>query len=84
MEAEMKTVYVPPEKWREEIRSRIIKWAVENAHEFGYPHVTAENILTDEVYKMYFASILRQSKGNNDGEADRIIDAMLLELGEKP
>ena len=44
-----------------DFRDRVIENAVKSAHEFGYSLVNKENILTDEVYKLYFASILKQT-----------------------
>lgn len=44
-----------------DFRERVIENAVNSAREFGYPLVNKENILTDEVYKLYFASILKQT-----------------------
>lgn len=59
------------------IRDKLIAAGVRNLREFGYPHVTADNLLTDEVYSAFFASMLRDNKGNG---VDTEIDALLSEL----
>jgi len=43
------------------LRTLIIDQAVKNMHEFGYSHVNSKNILTDEVYKQFFLSMLKTS-----------------------
>ena len=48
------------------IREKLIKAGVKNLIDFGYEHVTEENILTDEVYKMFFANMLKENKGHSD------------------
>ena len=60
-----------------EIRTKLIAAGVKTLKSFGYPAVNSENILTDDVYKAFFASMLEDSKGN--GKAiDKEIDALLL------
>ena len=55
-------------------------WAgVRNLHEFGYPKCDTRNILTDDIYKMFFVSMLKDNLGKG---ADRDINALLRELGE--
>jgi hypothetical protein len=46
-----------------EFREKVVDVAVKAAHEFGYPDCNKNNMLTDEVYKLFFVSILRQSFG---------------------
>ncbi len=55
-----------------EFREKVIEVAVKAAHEFGYPDCDKNNILTDEVYKMFFVSILRQSLGPSMAINDEI------------
>ena len=44
------------------IREKLIKAGVKTLTEFGYEYVTEENILTDEVYQMLFANMLKENK----------------------
>lgn len=44
-----------------DILERLIAAGVKNLKEFGYPHVTAENILTDDVYRAFFVNMVRDS-----------------------
>ena len=53
----------------------------EREENFGYPCCNKENILTDEVYKLFFASMLRQSLGFGD-ILDGEIDLLLKEVGK--
>jgi hypothetical protein len=64
-----------------EIRDKIIANGVRNLKAFGYTSVDAENILTDEVYKLFFASALRDNFGKMK-KADPVIRALLAEIGE--
>lgn len=58
-------------------RDKLIVAGVHNLKEFGYPEVTEKNILTDQIYKAFFKSVLEDnlSKG-----ADKEIKAPLKEL----
>lgn len=62
------------------MRDRLIKAGVRNLKEFGYPHVDEKNILTDDIYKQFFISMLNDNLGKG---ADKDIKALLSELGEK-
>lgn len=62
----------------EQIRNHLIKNGVENLKEFGYGNVNSENILTDEVYSMFFKKQLIESKGIK--LIDDIIDEILKEI----
>ena len=59
----------------EEIKSKLIIAGVKNLIEFGYPNVTAENILTDEVYKLAFKSMLNDNLGYN-----KLVDKVINDL----
>ena len=61
----------------EQIREHLLKAGVKNLKEFGYPEVTTETILTDEVYKEFFKSMLKENKGNG-GQIDTAIDELLV------
>lgn len=63
----------------EQIREHLLKAGVKNLKEFGYPEVTIETILTDEVYKEFFKSILEDNKGNGK-QVDEVIDQLLSEV----
>lgn len=63
----------------EQIREHLLKAGVNNLKEFGYPEVTAETILTDEVYKEFFKSMLEEILGNGK-QVDEVINQLLLEV----
>lgn len=42
-------------------RDGLIWGGVANLRAFGYPHVTPQNILTDQVYKRFFISMLKDN-----------------------
>jgi hypothetical protein len=63
----------------QQIREHLIKSGVKNLQEFGYPHVTEANILTDEVYKEFFKSMLNDNLGVKP-EVDKVIQALLTKL----
>lgn len=66
----------------EQIREHLLWAGVNNLKEFGYPEVTTETILTDEVYKEFFKSMLNDSLGNAK-QIDEVINQLLSEF-EKP
>ena len=57
----------------EQIREHLLKAGVKNLKEFGYPEITTETILTDEVYNDFFKSMMEDNKGN-DKQLDEVID----------
>jgi hypothetical protein len=63
----------------EQIREHLLKAGVKNLKEFGYPEVTTETILTDEVYKMFFKSMLEDNLGNGK-QVDEVINQLLSEV----
>jgi hypothetical protein len=63
----------------EQIREHLLKAGLKNLKEFGYPEVTTETILTDEVYKEFFKSMLEDNKGNGK-QVDEVIDQLLSEV----
>ena len=63
----------------EQIREHLLKAGVKNLKEFGYLEVTTETILTDEVYKEFFKSMLEENKGNGK-QVDEVIDQILSEV----
>lgn len=62
-----------------EIQKKLIKNGVANLKEFGYAHATEENILTDEVYSMFFKSMLNDNLGYRD-DLDIEINNLLEQL----
>ena len=60
----------------EQVKEHLLKAGVKNLKQFGYPEVTTENILTDEVYKEFFKSMLNDNKGNGK-QIDEVIDQLL-------
>jgi hypothetical protein len=62
-----------------EIREHLLLAGVENMKEFGYPKVTIENILTDEVYKIFFKSMLKENLGYRK-QIDEVINQLLSEI----
>jgi len=59
---------------RRVIRQRLIEGGVKNLKEFGYPGVSEENIITDEVYSRIFVGMLRDNLGHGfDKEINQLI-----------
>lgn len=59
------------------MKDKLIAAGVKNLHTYGYPECNKENILTDQIYKAFFVSMLKDNKGN--GEAiDKAIDELLV------
>jgi hypothetical protein len=58
------------------VKEKLLKAGVKNLKEFGYPEVTTENILTDEIYKAFFKSMLEDNKGI-DKQLDTVIEQLL-------
>lgn len=59
------------------VKEKLLKAGVKNLKEFGYPEVTTENILTDEIYKAFFKSMLEDNKGI-DNQLDTVIQQLLV------
>ena len=59
-----------------EIEEKLIVAGIKNLKEFGYPSVTKDNILTDEVYKEFFKSMLNENKGYGSN-IDTAIESLL-------
>ena len=59
----------------QKIVEKIISNGVKSLKEFGYPDVNVGNILTDEVYKMFFKKLLQDNLGSQfDTEINYLID----------
>lgn len=63
------------------MKDKLISAGVRNLHEFGYPKCDKNNIITDPIYKEFFASMLRDNKGHG-AAADEAIDELLAEIAE--
>jgi hypothetical protein len=59
-----------------QMRDKLIANGIRNMKEFGYPHVGQDNILTDEIYREFFKTMLESSKGYGT-QTDRVIDGLL-------
>lgn len=59
------------------IRSKLLSAGVKNLKEFGYPGVNAENILTDQIYRAFFKSMLEDNMGKG---MDEHVGALLKEV----
>jgi len=60
----------------EQVREHLLKAGVKNLKEFGYPGVTTENILTDELYKEFFKEMLEDNLGNGS-QYDEVINDLI-------
>lgn len=61
------------------VREMIIDAGVKNLREFGYPDCNRENIMTDIIYRGFFASMLSDNLGKG---FDADIKALQKELGK--
>lgn len=57
-------------------KENLIKQGVAKLKKFGFVNVNKTNIVTDEVYTLYFSKILREMLGI-DSEADIAINKLL-------
>ena len=64
---------------KEQIKDHLLKAGVKNLKEFGYPEVTVDSILIDEIYKGFFKSMLNDNLGNGN-QVDEVINQLLLEV----
>ncbi len=65
---------------KDKIRQMLIEAGVKNLKEFGYPNVTADNILTDMVFSQFFKEMLADNKGKSNKEVDAVIDHLIIEI----
>jgi len=63
------------------MKDKLIAAGVKNLHAYGYPECNKDNILTDQIYKAFFASMLKDNKGNGK-DIDKAIDELLVTIGE--
>lgn len=62
------------------VRSKLVSAGVKNLRQYGYHGCNEDNILTDQIFKAFFATMLRENLGRG---YDREISAMLKECGEE-
>jgi len=62
------------------IRAHLLAAGVKNLQTFGYPAVTAENIMTDAVYRAFFKGMLEDNVGLSTAKVDSVITAMIAEI----
>lgn len=77
LEQEVAEYYEGRAMTKKQIREGLIKAGIKNLKEFGYPHASAANILTDLVYKKVFVSMLKSDENVN---VRRDIEEVRLEL----
>lgn len=58
------------------MKDKLIAAGVKNLHTYGYPECDKDNILTDQIYKAFFASMLKDNKGHGK-DVDKAIDELL-------
>lgn len=66
------------------MKNKLIAAGVKNLHEYGYSHCDKDNILTDQIYKAFFMSMLKDNKGKAGGAVDAAIDSLLLKCEQSP
>ena len=64
------------------IKDELIMQMVNRLRRFGFVHVNEENIITDEVYSLYFLKILNEKLGEN-AELDVVINELLIGMDPK-
>lgn len=63
-----------------EIKSLLIKAGISNLREFGYPDVNEEEILTDEVYGLFFDNMLKDNLGKSTTQVDEVINELIEQI----
>lgn len=59
------------------IRNKLIAAGVKNLQEYGYPGVTADNIMSDQIYSAFFLSMLNDNLGQG---FDQEINALIASI----
>ena len=67
----------------ETLRRALLTAGVRNLKQFGYPSVTAENILTDPLYRAFFRPMLEEHSGTGKVEAQTLL-AEMTRLEQEP
>ena len=68
---------------RDMIRSKLIEAGVKNLKQFGYPGVTAENILTDQVYAAFFGAMLEDPDSSPSPSIAAVVAELRAEIEAK-
>ena len=64
----------------QDIRTRILKRAVLNLKEFGYENCNEDNILTDEVYKIFFKKQLENVQvESKNADVEKVITDLIAD-----
>ena len=61
-------------KQNNDIKSELIEQGVKKLKLFGFTNVTEENIMQDEVYRLYFERILNSNLGDRPDIDEEIIE----------
>ncbi len=61
------------------VKDKLIKQVVTKLRKFGFVHVNENNIIIDEVYRLYFLKILKEGLGEN-AETDKVINQLLKRI----
>lgn len=67
-------------KRRARVRQSLLEAGVRNLKEFGYPDVTVENILTVDVFKRFFKSMLEDNVGKGGALQNEEMEKLLKEI----
>ena len=59
------------------MEDKLIASGVKNLHAYGYLGCNKANILTDQIYRAFFASMLKDNKGKAGADVDKAIDNLL-------
>jgi len=64
------------------MEKKLIEAGIRNLKEFGYPSVTEENILTDDIYKAFFERMLVGTKedAKNNPEIRMACDKLIMKI----
>lgn len=54
----------------------------QNVKYYGYPECTTDNIMTDDIYKLFFKSMLKDNLGQNES-ADVVIKELIKQIGDE-
>jgi hypothetical protein len=59
------------------MEEKLIAAGVKNLRAYGYPQCDKANILTDQIYRAFFVSMLKDNKGKAGAAVDKAIDNLL-------
>jgi len=65
-----------------DIKEKLIAAGVKNLKAYGYPHASADNILTDRIYSSFFRSMLNDNTGHTTS-VDAAIAELLAEISKR-